>query len=418
MRHLSGRLLAAAAVVPIAVLASAAPAQAQSQPFDAPAEAAASWLAAQSDGTSWSEGDVSSSLDAVIALQAAGVGGDQIQATLEWLNDTDTLTPYVFAAAEGDDEAALNAGPTGKVMYAVATAGGDPTNFAGIRLADELAAAQAENGTYGDGTALSTAWAVLGLSRTDAPAGEEAAAGLAAVQCEDGGFSWGSVDGVADCFSDPDSTGLVVAALAALEGEAAAEPLDAAVSWLESAQAEDGGFDGGFGENANSTAMAAQALLAVDRDEAAASAVAFLIELQFDCDGDAPGAVRYSEPEDPEYGEASRLLATAQAIVPLAGQNLADLDAANVAAELPAGACESAGDGEGDRDGEEAGAAQDEESSNSWLPWVVGAAVVVLAALIVGFALKARNSGGAAPAGNGESDGTSNDGATDDGADK
>lgn len=425
LRHLSGRLLAAAAVMPIAVLASAAPAQAQSQPFDAPAEAAASWLAAQSDGTSW--GDVSTSLDAVIALQAAGVGGDHVQATLEWLNDADTLTPYVYPEVEGADEAALSAGATGKVMYAVATAGGDATNFAGIKLADELAAAQAENGTYGDGTAQSTAWAVLGLSRTDAPAGDEAAAGLAAVQCEDGGFSWGSTDGVADCVSDPDSTGVAVAALATLEGDAAAEPLEAAVGWLESAQAEDGGFDGGFGVNANSTAMAAQAFLAVGSAEAAASAVAYLIELQFDCAGDAPGAVRYTEPEDPEYGEVTRLLATAQAIVPLSGQNLADLDASNVAAEVPGLDCENADAGEGDADagdGEESAAAEtDDEGSPAWLPWVIVAAVVALVAVVIGLALKGRGAGGsgaeAANEGSGEAGPEeSAEGEPGDGADK
>ncbi|MCD0443494.1 hypothetical protein LO763_07620 [Glycomyces sp. A-F 0318] len=419
MRHLSGRLLAAAAVVPvsISVFASAAPAQAQSESFEAPAQAAAGWLVAQSEGPFWSAGDVSTSLDAVIALQAAGVGGDQVKAALEWLNDTETLTPYVYPTAEGVTEPVLSAGAAGKTMYAVATAGGDPTDFAGIRLADEVGSAQAENGTYGDGTALTTAWAVLGLSRTDAPAGEEAAAGFAAIQCPDGGFSFGDVDGGEDCLSDPDSTGLVVSALATLPGEAAAASLDSAVSWLESAQTEGGGFDNGFGENANSTAMAAQALLAAGRDDAAEGAVAFLLELQFDCTEAAPGAFMYTDPEDPEFGEATRLLATAQAMVPVAGQNLADLDASNIAAEVPGDAC--AANGEGEVAGTTAAEESDEDSA-SWLPWAIGAAVLVLAALVVAFALRSRRGGdrdgavvGSAPAAGAEADAESKSTAAD-----
>jgi hypothetical protein len=385
MRHLSGRLLAAAAVVPITVFASAAPAGAQ-EPLEQPAQAAASWLVAQSDGTSWNGGDVSASLEAVIALEAARVGGDQVQAALEWLNNTDTLTPYVYPTVEGA-EASLNAGSAGKVMFTVATAGGDPTNFGGIKLADEVAAAQAENGTYGDGTALSTAWAVLGLSRTDRPAGEEAAAGFAAIQCPDGGFSFMDLDGGDDCASDPDTTGLAASALATIDGDTAAATLTAAVDWLESTQAEDGGFDNGFGVNANSTAMAAQALLAAGRTGAAERAVAFLIGLQFDCTGEVPGAFRYTDPEDPEFGEASRLLATAQVMVPVAGQNLAELDASGSAADVPGDGCESA------VAGDETTAGTQDEGSAAWLPWTIGAAVVVLAALAIAFALKSRRSG-------------------------
>ncbi|MEV3937827.1 hypothetical protein AB0K52_17830 [Glycomyces sp. NPDC049804] len=392
MRHLPARLLAAAAVVPITVFASAAPAEAQEAPFAQPAQAAASWLAAQSDGTSWNGGDVSSSLDAVIALEAASVGGDQVQATLEWLNSNETLSPYVYPAVEGATEPALNAGAAGKVMYAVATAGGDATNFGEIRLADEVTASQTANGTYGDGTAPSSAWAVLGLSRTDTPAGAEAAAGLAAVQCPDGGFNYADVDGGDDCISDPDTTGLVASALVTL-GDAAAEPLASAVAWLEGAQAESGGFDNGFGENANSTAMAAQAFLAAGSADAAKSAVAFLLTLQFDCTTEQPGAIMYTAPEDPEFGEASRLLATAQAIVPIAGQDLANLDATGMEAGLPGTGCESA-DAGGEGTGEATDAAEDEdEGSASWLPWAIGAAVVVLAALIIAFALKSRRGG-------------------------
>jgi hypothetical protein len=387
MRHLAGRLLTAAAL-PVTLLTVAAPAHAQSDAFAQPAEAAASWLVAQSDGTSWNQ-DPSTSLDAVLALLAARVGGDQVETTLGWLNDPAVLDPYVNTTADG--AAGFNAGSAGKVMYAVATAGGDPTDFGGVRLADEVAASQTANGNYGDGTADSTAWAVLGLSRTDTPAPETAAAGLAAVQCPDGGFSYADADGGDDCVSDPDTTGLAVSALVVL-GEPAAAQLESALAWLEGAQGEDGGFDGGFGANANSTAMAAQALLAAGSDEAAAQAVAFLLALQFDCTGEAPGAFMYTDPEDPDFGEATRLLATAQAIVPVAGQDFATLDASGAAADVPADGCESSVAGE-------ATPAEEDSGSASWLPWVIVAAVVVAGLLILGFALRARRGGAdAAPA--------------------
>lgn len=415
LRHLSGRLLAAAAVVPITVFASAAPAEAQEETFAQPAQAAASWLVAQSDGTSWNNQDVSTSLDAVIALEAAGVGGDQVQATLEWLNNTDTLTPYVYPTVEGAAEPTLSAGSAGKVMYTVATAGGDPTNFAGIKLADALTASQTATGSYGDGTALSTAWAVLGLSRTDSPAGEEAAAGLAAMQCPDGGFNFMDVDGGDDCVSDPDTTGLTAAALATL-GDAGSASLTSAVDWLESVQAEDGGFDNGMGENANSTAMAAQAFLAADRPDAAGRAVAFLIGLQYDCTGAEPGAIMYTDPEGGDYVEISRLLATAQAIVPIASQNLTELDATDIEPGVPGTGCESVGG-----DAETTDAVEDEGSA-SWLPWAIGAAAVVLAALIIGFVLKSRRGAAATEATetpSGEEADAADEGSTDkDGTDK
>jgi hypothetical protein len=385
MRHLAGRLLTAAAL-PVTLLTVASPAHAQSEPFAAPAEAASSWLVAQSDGTSWNQ-DPATSLDAVLGLLAARVGGDQVEATLGWLNDPAILDPYVNTAADG--ATGFNAGSAGKVMYTVATAGGDPTDFGGLALADQVTAAQAANGTYGDGTAGSTAWAVLGLSRTDTPAGETAAAGLAAIQCPDRGLNYADVDGGDDCVSDPDTTGLAVSALVTL-GDPAAASLESAVAWLESAQAEDGGFDGGFGENANSTAMAAQAFLAADRADAAERAVAFLLTLQFDCSGDAPGAVKYSDPEDPDFGEATRLLATAQAIVPIAGQNLATLDASGAAATVTTDPCTTADAGD-----ETTAAEEDESGSASWLPWAIVAAVVVIGALILTFALRARRSGAA-----------------------
>ncbi|GAB3226339.1 hypothetical protein GCM10027447_16430 [Glycomyces halotolerans] len=377
------RYLAAAAVLPLVAIASASPAHAQDEPFSNPSEAAAGWLASQAEGPSWSAGDVSSTLDVLIGLMAARVGGEKVQTSLEWLNEPDVLNAYVYPPGDESEDPQLNAGGAGKVMYVVATAGGDPADFGGVKLADAVTDSQRDDGHFGDGTPFATAWAVLGLSRSGQPANEEAAAALTAAQCPDGGYSFADADGGDDCASDPDTTGVVASALQTMDGDDAEAAHDAAIAWLESAQGENGGFDAGFGPNANSTAYAAQALLGAERAESAERATAFLIGLQVGCGEEAAGAIRATDPEDEEYGEMMRLSATAQALIPLSGQNLAELDASESDADLPVVQCEAVSGGETTgADGGEDGAASD-EGSGSLVPWLVGGAAVVLAAIVL-----------------------------------
>ncbi|GAB3647531.1 prenyltransferase/squalene oxidase repeat-containing protein [Glycomyces tarimensis] len=397
MRHQSTRrtllrAAAAAAVLPIVAVASASPVHAQDEPDADPAAAAASWLAAQSSGDYFEfDGapNVATTLDALIGLMSARVGGDQVQTSLEWLNQPDTLGAYVYPGGDAED-ASIAPGAAGKVMYVVATAGGDPSDFGGVKLAEEVAAAPLEGL---DGGTL--AWAALGLSRTEDGVSPEITAALIDAQCSDGGFSYTIAEG-GDCVGDPDTTGAAVAALSAI-GEEAEPVRDEAVGWLLDQQEDDGGFDSGMGVNANSTAMAAQALLSVGESEAAELSVAHLIGLQIGCGDEAAGAIRASDPEDPEFGEASRLLATAQALVPLSGQNLAELDASGSSADVPATDCAAAGD-----EATTADAAQDDEGSASWIPWVIVAAAVVLLAIVAFLVVRARRGGEAGKAEDGE----------------
>ncbi len=379
MRHQSTRLrnpvrriLAATAALPVIGLATASPAHAQDDTFDAPAEAAAAWLASEADGPSWSDGDVSSSLDAAIGLMAAGVGGDQVEATLEWLNDPDVLSAYIYPAGDESEDPQLSPGAAGKVMFTVATAGGDPADFGGVKLADELADASVEGIDPG---ALS--WAALGLSRSEAGVTEEVAAALLAAQCDDGGFTFEAPEG-GDCSGDPDTTGPAASALQVI-GEPAADAHADAVTWLEEHQSESGGFDNGFGENANSTAYAGQALLGAERTEAAELATAFLIGLQFGCGEDAEGAVRATDPEDEEWGESMRVLATAQALIPLSGQHLAELDASEQSDGIPAVECATQAGGDGAPTADDP---EQQQDSDSWAPWLIVGAAVLLAAIV------------------------------------
>lgn len=399
-----GPLLSTAAAAVLLTVALASPAHAQEDaPFSDPAGAAASWLAAQSDGTGWQAGgapDVATTLDSLIGLMAARVGGDQVQTGLEWLNEPDVLAPYIYPDGETED-APIAPGAAGKLMYVVATAGGDPSDFGGVKLADEVAATPAEElGTFDGGT---LSWAALGLSRTEDGVSDAIADALLAAQCDDGGFSF-SVPEDEDCVGDIDTTGLAVSALTVLSDDAAETRADA-VQWLQEHQGEDGSFDGGYGANANSTAMAAQALLTSgDTADAAEAAVAHLIELQIGCDEDGAGAIRFSVPEDPEFGEATRLLATAQALIPLSGQNLAELDASDSAADVPAVECESA-EGDTATAGEDEAASDADDGTNAWVPWLIVGAVIVLAAIVAFLIVRGRRGHETAPSGSAEDKG-------------
>ena len=382
MRHKSTwrKQLAAAAVLPIVAIAPTSPAHAQDETFDDPSTAAAAWLAAQADGPSWEDIGVGGTIDAAIGLMAAGVGGDQVQATLEWLNDPDVLASYIYQPDPETDEPVLAPGAAGKVMYVVATAGGDPTDFGGVRLFEEVSAAPL------DGVAPdSIAWAALGLARTEDGVTDEVTEALLTAQCDDGGFTYDDFDG-GDCTGSPDTTGAVASALAAI-GPDASEAYEAALTWLEDNQGEAGDFNA----NANSTAMASQALLASGaRPEAAEASLAYLIGLQIGCGDESAGAIRFSEDDDGS-DPLSLQFATTQALVALSGQNLAELDASALEAETPSVACGGESDQAAEADSADDGEDADEDGI-PWLPWVIVAAAVVVVAGIA-FVI-ARSRGG------------------------
>lgn len=396
------KLTAAAAVLPMLALAPASPAHAQDEPFDDPAAAAAAWLASQSDGTSWSEIEIAGTMDALIGLMAAGVGGDQVQTTLEWLNEPDILGSYVYPASAETEEAELALGSAGKAMYVVATAGGDPTDFGGVRLAEEVAAAPVEGIDPG-----LLSWAALGLSRTEDGVTDEITEAILGAQCDDGGFTYAAPEG-GDCTGDPDTTGVTASALAAIGDDAADAHADA-LAWLEANQGEDGSFDGGFGANANSTATAAQALLGSEGTaDAAETSLTYLIGLQIGCGEENAGAVRFAEGDADE--PVTLQYATAQALIPLSGQNLAELEAAELDPAVPEVECGAEDDRTTDAAAEDD--ADEEDEGPSWLPWVIAGAIVLVIAAIAFAVVRGRRGSSTGSAAGGES-GSSSDEAED-----
>jgi hypothetical protein len=143
---------------------------------------------------------------------------------------------------------------------------------------------------------FSQSFAIIGLARTGTVP-PEAVAYLVNQQCPAGGFRLFFTGGATctnDDQADPDTTALATQALEAAKAAGAVGtdgPMAGGLDWLEAKQYPDGALPGSgptaLVPNANSTGIAAQALRAGGRTDAADLAVAWVRSMQLDCD--APG---------------------------------------------------------------------------------------------------------------------------------
>jgi hypothetical protein len=349
---------------------------------------AAAWLGAQlkANGNVFAyngQTDWGLTIDAMFALAAAGVGGEQLAATAAKLAASGP--EYVGAP----NQTATKWAALAKTVLALQVAGFDPTNFtyAGTQrnLVAELRGAMRADGTFGSGPAPFThGFAVLALARTDGGVPPQAAAWLEAQACTDptspgyGGFAWSGPCGSPDA----DSTSMAVQALLA-GGQAAvsrsADPgaslsdfvdtavLDAAAGFLVAHQHSNGGFiDSWTGANANSTGLAAPALGLLDRataqtaySSALANAAGFTGANQVTCAlVSASGALTEADlgavamnanalDEASEHGIDSLSVdqfrrSTAQGLAGFGGPSLGELTATGMAAGLPQTNCQAA----------------------------------------------------------------------------
>jgi energy-coupling factor transport system substrate-specific component len=243
----------ASALLLALVLATSIPARAQ-----ADTSSAASWLASvqNSDG-GWggSPGDGSSASItcwAMLGLEASG--RSPLDVSRGGHTPVDYLRSRVSELSSGGDFA--------RTILALEGAGVNPRSFGGRNLVAALAKRRAANGSF-EGWPGSTAFAILALRASGATGGiDESISWLAKVQNDDGG--WGDVPGSP---STADGTG---AAMEAMPGTDAARH---GLGYLRKAQRSNGGFAlGGSGAvNAQSTAWAAQGMIAVGADPAAIS---------------------------------------------------------------------------------------------------------------------------------------------------
>lgn len=304
-------------------------------------QAAAGWLARQLvdgerfettfDGVTYP--DQGLTIDAIFAFAAAGVADDNGAKATTWLARPEILSGYI-----GDGTTNAYAGATAKILLAAEVRGVDPTTFGGVDIPARLRSLQQPSGRFTDtspwgdySNAFSQSLALLALDRSPAGAPTAAVDFLADAHCADGGFPLDY--GLSTCTSDADSTAMSVQALAATgrHQEAAA-----GLNWLVSHQLSDGGFGtvGATTSNANSTGLAAQALLSSWRVIPGLTARHFLTERQVGCSAATTtrGAIAY---DTGGYNPATATRATAQAVLGLAGTGFADLSSASARRNAP-----------------------------------------------------------------------------------
>jgi len=312
------------------------------------ARAAGVWLARQvnSQGfvpspTDPAAPNLSGSVQAVIAMAAAGVGRDQVDAVLGYL----ATHIDAFVVRQGIDDA----GALAYLTLAAQAGGQDPSSFgpSHVNLLSRLQATRQPNGLFGpqdptfdgafrQGLAL-MALHVAGL--TDATA----TTWLVDQQCADGLWTAFRSDTSTPCppvdpsaFTGPDTNSTALAMLGLRAQGRTTEPADGA-----NALATVRNPSGGWGllaradqpTDANSTGMVVAALRAVTGVQDAKGTAA-IVGLQVGCTGDAAdqGGIAFQ----PGAGGvlAPDLLATAQATPALAGVVLPQ-SSPTIAADLP-----------------------------------------------------------------------------------
>lgn len=216
---------------------------------------ALAWMATQqqADGSFTGFG-AGSTIDAVLAIAAAG---EEPQSYMS--GEGNTAFDYLEVVAT--DYISGNAAATGKLLTGVIAGAGEPTDFAGMNLIEEVQAHyNSETGQYGAGSTYDQVWALLGLAASSESIPTNTISYLESLQVEGGG--WGFTTDAAD----PDTTGLALQALAAAGIERSNSAVSAAFDYLHSVQNSEGGFGFASDTSASSTALAVQALAAYDED--------------------------------------------------------------------------------------------------------------------------------------------------------
>ena len=339
-------------------------------------KAAAAWLgrqlAANNDvlpndtqtGTDWGKTE-----DAVLALAAAKIGGDQIAATADKIWHSGDA----YIGAPG----AISWSAVAKTILTLQVAGLNPAQFpngSGTRdLVSELlnlmdTTTGQLGGTNDANGAFQYALAVFALARTSGGVPPQLATWLQGLQCTDstspalGSYGWS-----AGCTSpDIDYTAMAVQALV-VAGVAPSDPsITNTVTWMLAQQdATSGGFNSSMiGLSSNSTGLAVQSLTVAGETSANAKAVGFVSGLQITCQAitanpgtlelDDLGAIALNDDgwdDRMQYGlDAANSdqwqRATAQALFAFGAPSFVDITAAGAQAALPAPDCSTPGTSE------------------------------------------------------------------------
>jgi prenyltransferase beta subunit len=216
-----------------------------------------------------------------------------------------SLAAYVSANTDGD------VGEIERTILVLKAAGLSPRSIRGRDLVAALARRRRANGSIA-GYVSYTAFGVLALRAAGDSAGSSTVSWLVSAQNDDGGF--GLAPGSA---SDADMTGAVLQALAVV-GRVRGGTAQRAVAWLRANQNDDGGFGQfrGRSSNAQSTSYAVQGLVAAGAGGATLSrSLAYLRGLQR-----SDGSIAYSSSssQTPVWVTAQALMALERRPLPLA----------------------------------------------------------------------------------------------------
>lgn len=233
------------------------------------ARAAAYWMvrefqnddggyASFSGGANQAPSSVAGTLDAILAIAAAGYNPAAIF-------PGESAAPLGFLADNPDDlldYAMVDGSQSGKVVLALTASAVDPRTFAGHDFAAELIGSLEASGAYGVAAPFKQSVAILGVAAVGEPVPASAVDWLIDRQAADG--SWDDGFGTV---SNPDATAMAIMALLAA-GRLPADPaIQAAVDFLAAGQLADGWeYGSGFGASANTTALVVQALGALGED--------------------------------------------------------------------------------------------------------------------------------------------------------
>ena len=261
------RLVAFAGACLIFALGGVTSASATPASRAASAAAAAQWMADQQtdSGAFFSETlRVDLHAEALAAIVAGGIDESTLEAALAYI-------------AENGEAGATEGARTGRIIAAIVAGGEDPSDFNGVDYVAILASQfDTTTGTYRkDATTLytdlfSNLISANGDIAADGELPTQAMDYILSQQCPDGGFAFG---GVGDCaFNDVDTTALAINAMAnsGLDGSAIDAALDEARTYLLGAQNDDGGFtfccDGLTSSDSTGLALAAIAALGEDAE--------------------------------------------------------------------------------------------------------------------------------------------------------
>ncbi|MDT7572544.1 MAG: hypothetical protein QOE05_2718 [Actinomycetota bacterium] len=251
-------------------------------------------------------------LDAALALLAAGGQDATLGRTLTSVEDPTAVKAYT-QGAPGDKPDAAYVGATAKLAFVVAATGGNPRDVGGIDLIAQLTSLETPEGRFADRSSFGDfanvfghAFAVLALQQAGQTVPDTLVQGLLGARCpDDGSFPETYPKAGTPCTGSVDATGLALQALAAV-GQGGSQQAQAAVTWLTGQQRDDGSFPGQAA--VNSTGYAVLGLNAVGAPTD--NAITYLTGQQ---NGD--GGLR----RGPNTDSVSDLFATSQALPALAG---------------------------------------------------------------------------------------------------